>query len=318
MSVSRLFYCLSVVALVFAIGAPEVFAQAVGGMRGRVTYEETGEPVAGAAVTAVPPPNSGSSPNETVTGADGRFQMIGMRSGQWETTVSLEGYHDAVVSVRVTQSTPLPVVFYISWIKSALELALGEEALEGLDPVQVEADLVAADAAYNAQDLQVAVDGYNALLTILPQMSDLHLQIGNAHRAMGNFEEALASYETLLAEDADNAEVKNEIARTRLAMGDLDAAEGLTAAAGGLASREDLYNLGELEFAKGNVDAAAGWYEKASAADPGWEKPWFKLGLVALNKGDIEAAKEHFRKVVELAPDSTDGTQAQATLSALP
>lgn len=101
-------------------------------------------------------------------------------------------------------------------------------------------------------------------------------------------------------------------------MGDLDAAEGLTAAVGGLASREDLYNLGELEFAKGNVDAAAGWYEKSSAADPDWEKPWFKLGLVALNKGDIEAAKENFRKVVELAPDSTDGTQAQATLSALP
>ena len=101
-------------------------------------------------------------------------------------------------------------------------------------------------------------------------------------------------------------------------LGDLDAAEGLTAAAGGLASREDLYNLGELEFAKGDVDAAAGWYEKASAADASWEKPWFTLGLVALNKGDIEGAKEHFQKVVELAPDSEEGTQAQATLSALP
>ena len=102
-------------------------------------------------------------------------------------------------------------------------------------------------------------------------------------------------------------------------MGDLDAASELEATASGLdASKEDLYNLGELEFAKGAVDTAAGWYEKASMVDPNWAKPVFKLALVALNKGDMETAKQHFQKGVDLDPNSEEGAQASATLAALP
>ena len=52
--------------------------------------------------------------------------------------------------------------------------------------------------------------------------------------------------------------------------------------------------------------------------DPNWALPVFKLALVALNKGDFELAKEHFRRVVELDPNSEEGSQASATLAALP
>ena len=47
-------------------------------------------------------------------------------------------------------------------------------------------------------------------------------------------------------------------------------------------------------------------------------KPIFKLALVALNKGDIDTAKMHFQKCVDLDPNSEEGTQATATLAALP
>ena len=69
---------------------------------------------------------------------------------------------------------------------------------------------------------------------------------------------------------------------------------------------------------RGEVDAAAGWYEKAVAIDPNWILPIFKLGLVALNKGDVEGAKTHFSRVVEIDPGSSEGTQAQAVLGQLP
>ena len=75
---------------------------------------------------------------------------------------------------------------------------------------------------------------------------------------------------------------------------------------------------GEVAFQKGNVDDAAGWYKKSAAADPSWESPVFKLGMVALNRGDIEGAKVLFQKVIDLAPDSEEGAQAKATLAALP
>ena len=50
----------------------------------------------------------------------------------------------------------------------------------------------------------------------------------------------------------------------------------------------------------------------------GWAKPVFKLGLVALNRGDFDLAKAHFRRVVELDPASDEGAQASATLAVLP
>ena len=116
-------------------------------------------------------------------------------------------------------------------------------------------------------------------------------------------------------------EVEVEIARIKMTLGDFEAAGDALAAsvaAGDGAAREDLYNLGELEFAKGNIDAAAGFYEKASAADPDWAKPLFKLALVALNLGDMDTAKQFFSQVVEKDPDSEEGAQARATLDALP
>ena len=191
--------------------------------------------------------------------------------------------------------------------------------MEGLDPDEIEQELQTADAAFNARDWDTAIAGYQALLEKLPALTNLHSQIGQSYRAKGEFEQALAAFEARLAEEPDNEGVKADIARTRLAMGDLDAASELEATASGLdASKEDLYNLGELEFAKGDVDAAAGWYEKASMVDPNWAKPFFKLALVALNKGDMDTAKTHFQKVVDLDPNSEEGTQATATLAALP
>ena len=49
-------------------------------------------------------------------------------------------------------------------------------------------------------------------------------------------------------------------------------------------------NHREVKFAKGDSDEAAKFYQKAADADPAWGKPWFKLGLVALNKGDKDTA----------------------------
>lgn len=321
---------------VFSICAPEAFAQDRGSLRGRVLLEGTREPVAGVLLHGEPPlfqpdgsPETMATPVETVTGSNGRFTLNWLRSGMWSMTASLEGFEDALLRVEVTQGesfacTPTqqkrcrePVEFFLSKPKSEMDRAL-EGVVDGLDIEQLKADLAAADDAYNRGEYRAAIDAYNGLLAIAPTLNAVHLEIGNAHRSLEEYEAALASYDRLLAADPDHGAVKNEIARTRLYMGDLEAADQLTAAGGGSGTREDLYTLGELEFSRGDVDAAAGWYERAVAADPSWEKPVFKLGLVALNKGDIEGAKARFQKVIDLAPNSEDGTQAKATLRALP
>ena len=313
--VPYLFGCLVIGVLLVGVAAPAL-AQ-TGRISGRI-LDENGDPIPGAHIRAE---NPAASPavRETDVAEDGRYSMIGFISGQWRVTATAEGYNEDFGTIGVTQSSTPPVDFELTKVRHALVQALGEDAMEGLDPDEIEQQLEAADSAFNARDWDGAISGYQALLEKLPMLTNLHSQIGQAHRAAGNYEEALAAFETRLADEPDNEQIRADIARTRLAMGDLDAASELEAIAGGLnASKEDLYNLGELEFAKGDVDAAAGWYEKASMVDPNWAKPVFKLALVALNKGDMDTAKTHFRKVVDLEPNSEEGTQASATLAALP
>ncbi len=301
-------------ALAVAVTAPEALAQ--GGMITGTVVDEQENPVAGAVVKA----ESLDAASEATTGSDGGFSMLWLQSGQWRFSVSADGYHptDATTQVRQGPNSPLDIV--LQPIRHNIVLALGEEALEGLDPEEIAREVDATDAEYSAENWDAAIAGYNSVLEKLPELSGLLLYIGSAHRAKGENEEALVAFERLQAADPTHETVDAEIARTKMAMGDFEAAStGLEAVAAGLdATREDLFNLGELEFAKGDVDAAAQWYEKAAMVDPNWGDPLFKLALVALNKGDMETAKQFFEKVIAVAPNSEEAVQAKATLDALP
>jgi tetratricopeptide (TPR) repeat protein len=315
---SQVVFWLFVVTLAFVATVPSALAQQ-GRLVGSVVDSDD-NPLPDVAIKAENPDAAQQTLFEATTDNSGRFSLIGFASGRWTVTASLEGYIVESFTATIRQVQTAPVNFVLARIPHPLVAALGQEALSGLDPDEIEADLQAADAALNAQDWPTALEGYHLLLGKLPMLTGLYLQIGNAHRGMGDYEQSLTAYETLLVEDPNNQDVRREMATTRLAMGDLDAAtEEFEAAASGLdAGREDLYNLGELEFARGAIDVAKEWYEKAAMVDPNWELPLFKLALVALNQGDIASAKEYFQRVVDVAPDSAEGTQAQATLNALP
>lgn len=340
MHVSRRFLPTLCTVAVLLAGPPAAFAQETGRIQGRVFIEGTREPVVGAFVRADPPQFGPAGDRlqfaeamETATDDDGRFALTWMRSGIWNAMVSAEGYEDAWLRIEVTQAgsnacSPTkmqrcvqPIEFHLVRLKADAAEQV-EAVLAGLDVEataldQAVAELASADAAYNRQDYRTAIDGYAALLADWPQMTALHQDVGDAHRALAEFDQAVAAYERYRAAVPDDEAVERKIARAQLLMGDLAAARDL-AAAGGDASPEDLYNLGEVAFSEGDADAAAGWYEKSAAADPDWPPPVFKLGMVALNRGDLEGAKALFRQVVDLAPDSEEAAQAQGILAALP
>jgi Flp pilus assembly protein TadD len=267
-------------------------------------------------------PNARPPRVETQTDASGRFSMIGLNSGGWVLTVEAEGYHPHQnPTLRISQGGNPPFNVTLERIKHPLEIALGEAALDGLDPVALEDSLRAADAAFNDEQWEQAITNYQDILTKLPMINVLHMQIATAYRRLARYDEAIASFEQAAAGDSDlKADVETEIARVRMAMGDFEAAQvALTnAASGENATREDLYNLGELEFAKGDMDAAIVFYQQAAAADPNWGKPPFKLALVALNQGDMEGAKAFFAQAIEAEPDSAEAATAKATLESLP
>ena len=312
------FFSFLIVMLAAGTVTPTALAQG-GRIRG-VVLDPEGNTIEGATIV-IELPDANPPRFEQDTDSEGRFSMLGLASGSWTLTAEVEGYHPNTMQASIRQGVNPPITLEMARIKHPLVIALGEEVFEGVDPNQIELDLAAGDTAYQNAQWQVAIDTYTSILERLPMVNDLHMQIASAHRALENYDEAIASFERAAAGDPALAQVvETEVARIQMVMGNFDAAgDGLAASAsGGGGSREDLYNLGELEFAKGEVDAAAEWYEKAAAADPNWVKPIFKLALVALNKGDIETAKTFFAQVVDKDPRSEEGAQAQATLDALP
>jgi tetratricopeptide (TPR) repeat protein len=90
------------------------------------------------------------------------------------------------------------------------------------------------------------------------------------------------------------------------------------------------YNLGEVKFAKGQIDDAAKYYQKAADMDATWGKPLFKLALVELNKlGQIKDTEKEeltktrakviaaLEKVVAADPTSQEAAQAKAVIEQL-
>ncbi len=323
--------CTFGLALSFAI-AGSAAGQGQGRVVGEVT-DEDGNPLAGVQITATNP-NANPSEFTTTTGNDGNFAIIGLVSGQWmfradcvgacaERNGSPRGYGPSEGPSNITQTRNAPIDFALARIRHPLAQMLGDEAVAGIDLDAIDARIQAADAAFNGGNYQESIAGYEAVLGQLPALSNLHFNIGNAYAQMQEHEAAIAAYDRALADDSQNQTVQVARARARLASGTADATDQqvLEQAATSLsASREDLYNQGEQAFSQGDVDGAAQWYERANMVDPSWAKPLFKLALVALNKGDMDTAKEYFQRTID-ADDPTSAAetaQAQATLNALP
>ncbi len=305
---------LSLAALVVVLlGALPVAAQT--GRIGGVVKDDKGQPLKGATVVAENP--NASPPSFTATTDDkGRFSIIGLRAGNWKLTAQAPGFQPSVGNVPIrTIGTPNPPVEFTL----APGAAGPAGALAGVNTKELQTELAAADAKLSANDFDGAIAAYQAMLTKVPALTMLHLQIGRAQRGKKDYDGALASYKALLAADPNNERAKIEVGMTNLEKGDFAAAEtALTEASQSTsASREVFYNLGEVKFAKGETDAAMAAYQRAIDIDANWAKPYFKMGLGKLQKADMPGALEMMEKVIAVEPNSQEAGQAKALIEQL-
>lgn len=305
---------LSLAALVVVLLAALPVAAQTGRVGGLVK-DDKGQPLKGATVVAENP--SASPPSFTATTDDkGRFSIIGLRAGSWKLTASAPGFQPSVGQVPIrTIGAPNPPVEFT--------LAPGASgpagALAGVNTKELQGELAAAEAKMTANDFDGAIAAYQAMLTKVPALTMLHMQIGRAQRMKKDYDGALASYQKLLAADPTNERAKIEVGMTNLEKGDFAAAEtALTEASQSTsASREVFYNLGEVKFAKGETDAAMAAYQRAIDIDANWAKPYFKMGLGRLQKADMPGALQMMEKVIAVEPNSAEAAQAKALIEQL-
>jgi tetratricopeptide (TPR) repeat protein len=146
----------------------------------------------------------------------------------------------------------------------------------------------------------------------------VNLQIGAAYRNLKDYDKAAAAYEEILSAEPDNSRASIGLAMTKLEKGDAQAAEQVLtrAAEAGTVNRDLFYSLAEIKVAK-SPEEAAKWYQKAADADASWGKPRYKLGTMAMSKGDKETAMKAMTQVIAIDPLSPEAAQAKTALEQL-
>jgi Tfp pilus assembly protein PilF len=296
-------------AALLVVGTADRAAAQIGRVGG-VVKDEGGQPLKGATVTA---DNQNIAQSFTATTDDkGRFTMIGLRAGTWRFIAQAPGFTPGAGETPIRMGAPNPPITFV--LKKTGNANFGP--LGGITNKELQSELAAADVLFKQARWDDAIAAYRAILEKAPALGVINLQIGAAYRNKKDYAAALTAYDSLLKTDPANQKAAVGVAMTNLERGDSKGAEDslLRAAQIAGAGREIFYNLGDVTLARNDADEAARWYEKASAADPSWGKPLYKLGLLAANKGDTTSASKLMDQVIAVDPTSPEATLAKTSL----
>lgn len=130
------------------------------------------------------------------------------------------------------------------------------------------------------------------------------------------WEPAVTAYERALAIDPSYAAAWNNLGLLHHRMGHFDkAAECYRNAVGAdPACCQALYNLGSLHEDLGDGEAAVGWYCRALELSPDYGDCHFNLAGALARAGRIRDADRHWRRYIELDPESRWAQIARAHL----
>lgn len=277
---------------------------------GRVTgslQDTQGNPIVGGTVTATSA--DGDRTLEATTDDDGRWAILGFRSGSWEFSFTAPGFAPQAYTNNVRQTGRNPPMDVV--LERVQQGQAGGGEASGL--------LGEANALYEAKDYEGAIAKYQEILASEPTLYQVNYNIGSAQRALGQLDEALASYQKVLEMDPMHTASMVSMGDVYVEKGELDQAVSYFEKAIGQTQDEIIpFNVAEIYMSRGDAAKALEFYQIAAERKPDWAEVHLKIAYAHLNTGDMAAARTAFEKVVEVAPDSAQAQMAQQALAALP
>ena len=257
---------------------------------------------------------------EMTANKKGKWSFLGLGSGNWRISVTAEGYQPLSRYVEVSQIELNPKV-----ILTMKKLESGEASA-----IKDEASLAFIDSAnqlFKEKNYDEALTVLQQLLEKNPNTYQIHVLIGDCYREKGNFDKALETYDKAIEEAKKDEKMGKEIIAKALAAigdcyfkkGDFEAAQSFFEQSIDTNPENEAlaYNVGEIYFSSQKLDEAIQYFTIATQIKPDWPSPYYKLGLVNLNKADYERARGHLKKFLELEPNSELSVQVKNILDYL-
>jgi len=292
-------------AVAFLLAATTVMSQMGTGRVTGTIKDPQGKPIAGAKITATNPESERAI--EGTTDKDGKWALLGFRSGNYEFTFTADGYAPQAYTNNIKQMNRNP----------AMDVTL-EPLQMGQSGGGAGGKLQEANQLLEQKQYPEALAKYEELLAAEPTLYQIYYNIGTAQREMGEFEKAAASFQKVLDQEATNTSALIALGDVYVAQGKLDQAVTYFEKAIGQTTDEVIpFNVAEIYFNQGNTAKALEYYQTAATRKPDWPEPHLKMGYAYLNAGNMDAAIAAFEQVVAVAPDSPQAQLAQAALSSL-
>jgi len=295
------------VSLLLALSAAVAFGQMATGRVVGSVRDTSGNPIESARITAT----GYGKTMEATSGSDGKWGILGFRSGTYDFAVEAAGFEPQAYKQQVKRSGRNPPMDFVLDTAAVSPERGGASAGAGL--------LGEANELFASGQYAEALAKYEEILVADPSLYQVHLSIGNVYQKMGDDDKALEAFNEVLAVDPLNTASLVSIGEIFVRQQNLDEAVAYFEKAIDQTSDEVVpFNVAEIYFEQGNADKALGFYQLAAERKPDWQDPQLKMAFAYLNKGDMESAGAALQKVVEMGPDTPQGQQAQQMLTSLP
>jgi len=291
--------------------------------RGRISgsvVDENGNPIEGAKVAV----QSLTSPTrlDAVSDAKGRFAVGGMGSGEWNIAVTRDGYAPGSLGVNISQLKPnAPAVI-------ALKKLAGVEAFKADKGSSEMFDKGNQLYAEGRHDEAIAI--FEAIAEKYPEIYQVHLNLGSNHLKKGDLDKAQSEFQLVLDKtlqvkgsyDKDkNTAFRgfSGLGEIALKRSDFETAQKHFKQALEISPLDETaaYNVGEIFFSNLKIDEAITYFELAIKIKKDWSKPYNRLGMVYLNKGDFAKARENFQAFITMDPANPEAANAKAMIAAI-
>ncbi len=323
--------------LMFVVGLSILLVFPVFGQIGRgrarltgIVTDDDGNPIAAAKITLrfieTIPTSLGRAerPKEPVTletaaNEKGKWSITGLGTGIWLIAAAAKGYHPASRECTVHQLQPNPVVP----LQLEKEETFATEKWKSLTESEL---LEKANELYYLRRYDEAITLYESYLRVRPDDLMVALSVGNCLAEKGDFDAAIARFATVVKKASKDPTQAFIAAK---AFGDLGEVYWMKKDSGkaeesfrlalekGAENEQWAFNIAEICFARGAMDDAVVFYQKAAGFAPSWSDPEYKLGLAYLNKGNRPRARGHFEKFLRLEPDSARSAEVKKILKDL-
>ena len=172
--------------------------------------------------------------------------------------------------------------------------------------------------AYGAGNDDVATVAFRTAIELDPRLAAAHSGVANSLYRLERFEDGLVQVDAwleLIPDDPAGLQMKFVMLNALGRRDDADDVLMKFAEQDPIAAAELLLRRAELDFRADNYELARPGLERAVELNPKLARAHYRLGLIYMST-DVDRAKEHLRRFLELTPDDPDASAARQLIAA--